>query len=42
MKIVVTGGTGQLGTDVVTELKKRGHDVIGLGSADMDLSLIHI
>ena len=38
MKIVVTGGTGQLGTDVVTELKKRGHDVIGLGSADMDIT----
>lgn len=38
MKIVVTGGTGQLGTDVVKELKKRGHDVIGLGSADMDIT----
>lgn len=38
MKIAVTGATGQLGSDVVTELKKRGHEVFGLGSADMDIT----
>lgn len=38
MKIAVTGATGQLGTDVVAELKKRGHEVFGLGSADMDIT----
>ncbi len=37
MKIVVTGATGQLGSDVVEELKKRGHEVYGLGSADMNI-----
>jgi dTDP-4-dehydrorhamnose reductase len=30
MKILVTGGVGQLGTDVVTELGRRGVDRIGL------------
>ena len=38
MKIAVTGATGQLGSDVVEELKKRGHMVYGLGSADMDIT----
>ncbi len=38
MKIAVTGATGQLGTDVAAELKKRGHEVFGLGSADMDIT----
>ena len=38
MRIVVTGATGQLGHDVVAELKKRGHEVFGLGSADMDIT----
>ena len=38
MKIAVTGATGQLGSDVVAELKKRGHEVFGLGSADMDIT----
>ena len=28
MKVLVTGANGQLGHDVVTELKKRNHDVI--------------
>lgn len=38
MKIVVTGVTGQLGHDVVDELKKRGHNAVGVGSAQMDLA----
>lgn len=38
MRIAVTGATGQLGHDVVEELKSRGHEVIGLGSADMDIT----
>lgn len=38
MRIAVTGATGQLGFDVVKELRNRGHDVIGLGSADMDIA----
>ena len=37
-KIVVTGSTGQLGFDVVLELKRRGHEVYGLGSSDMDIT----
>lgn len=28
MKVLVTGGAGQLGHDVISELKKRGHEVI--------------
>ncbi len=38
MRIAVTGATGQLGSDVAAELKKRGHEVFGLGSADMDIT----
>ena len=38
MRIAVTGATGQLGTDVVARLRDRGHQVLGLGSADMDIT----
>lgn len=38
MKILVTGKTGQLGHDVCKELEARGHEVIGTGSADMDIT----
>lgn len=38
MKILVTGATGQLGHDVAEELAKRGHEPIGVGSADMDIT----
>ena len=38
MRIAVTGATGQLGSDVAAELEKRGHEVFGLGSADMDIT----
>ena len=29
MKVFVTGVSGQLGFDVMNELKKRGHDAVG-------------
>lgn len=38
MKVLVTGKTGQLGHDVLLELKKRGHEAVGTGSADMDIT----
>jgi dTDP-4-dehydrorhamnose reductase len=37
MKILVTGATGQLGYDVVREGIKRGFDMIGFGSKDLNL-----
>lgn len=38
MKVLVTGVNGQLGHDVVNELKKRGHKAIGVDIADMDIT----
>lgn len=38
MKALVTGVKGQLGYDVVNELKKRGHEAIGVDIADMDIT----
>lgn len=38
MRILVTGVGGQLGTDVVAELKKRGHEVIGVTQEDLDIT----
>ena len=35
MKVFVTGVNGQLGHDVMLELKKRGYEAIGSGSGDM-------
>jgi len=36
--ILVTGATGQLGMDVVSELKRRGMIHLGIGSADLDIT----
>ena len=38
MRVAVTGATGQLGRDVAKELRGRGHEVLSLGSADMDIT----
>ena len=38
MKILVTGAKGQVGTDVVLEAKKRGHEVYGFASAELDIT----
>lgn len=36
--VLVTGATGQLGSDIVKELNKRGIHNIGIGSADLDIT----
>lgn len=38
MKVLVTGATGQLGWDVMKELKGRGIDCRGTGSKDLDIT----
>lgn len=38
MKVLVTGATGQLGWDVMKELKRRGIDCQGTGSKDLDIT----
>lgn len=38
MKVLVTGVKGQLGFDVVNELKKRGHVAVGVDIAEMDIT----
>lgn len=38
MKILITGATGQLGSDCVTEFKARGHEVYGVSSHMFPLS----
>ncbi|MBR3796036.1 MAG: dTDP-4-dehydrorhamnose reductase [Clostridia bacterium] len=38
MRVLVTGAAGQLGCDVVNELKKRGHETIGVDIAEMDIT----
>jgi GDP-L-fucose synthase len=38
VKILMTGGTGFLGTAMAKELKAGGHDVTALGSKDADLT----
>lgn len=36
MRVLVTGTSGQLGSDVANELLKRGHEVIGLDRAEKE------
>lgn len=36
--VLVTGATGQLGSDLVKELTSRGIHTIGIGSADLDIT----
>ena len=38
MKVLVTGVKGQLGFDVVKELKKRGYDAVGVDINEMDIT----
>lgn len=38
MKVLVTGVKGQLGYDVVNELKKRNHGSVGVDIEDMDIT----
>jgi dTDP-4-dehydrorhamnose reductase len=38
MNILVTGYTGQLGFDVVQEGKRRGFDMVGVGSKDLNIT----
>ena len=38
MRVLVTGVNGQLGFDVVNELKKRNHDAVGVDVAEMDIT----
>ena len=39
MRVLVTGVKGQLGYDVVNELKKRNHEVIGVDVDEMDVKI---
>ena len=38
MTVLVTGSKGQLGYDVVNELKKRGHNAVGVDIEDLDIT----
>ncbi len=38
MRVLVTGVKGQLGYDVVQELKRRGHEAIGVDVEEMDVT----
>ncbi len=38
MKVLVTGVRGQLGFDVVNELRKRGHEAVGVDVEEMDIT----
>lgn len=39
MKILVTGAKGQLGHDVMNELKRRGHSAVGVDVEEMDITV---
>jgi dTDP-4-dehydrorhamnose reductase len=38
MRVLVTGAAGMLGSDVVDAFTDRGHDVLGLGRRDLDVT----
>ncbi|NHM29981.1 dTDP-4-dehydrorhamnose reductase [Neobacillus terrae] len=38
MKVVVTGAAGQLGQDVLKELERKGHEGIGAGREQLDIT----
>ncbi|WP_430111623.1 dTDP-4-dehydrorhamnose reductase [Paenibacillus sp. B1-33] len=38
MKILVTGANGQLGVDIVRLFFEKGHDVVGLGRSQLDIT----
>jgi len=38
MKIIITGAKGQVGTDLVLEAKKRGHEIYGFTSSELDIT----
>jgi dTDP-4-dehydrorhamnose reductase len=38
MKVLVTGAAGLLGTDIVSAARGRGHEVVGLARADLDVT----
>ncbi len=38
MKVLVTGVKGQLGYDVMNELKQRGHEAVGVDIEEMDIT----
>lgn len=40
MKVLVTGATGQLGYDIIKELKSRNIDAVGIGSKNCDITVI--
>jgi dTDP-4-dehydrorhamnose reductase len=38
MKILITGAKGQLGSDLMAELKNRGHECVGVDIEEMDIT----
>lgn len=42
MKVLVTGTSGQLGFDVMEELRKRGHEGIGADRSEKDVEFEHV
>ncbi|WCK54287.1 dTDP-4-dehydrorhamnose reductase [Aneurinibacillus sp. Ricciae_BoGa-3] len=40
MKVLITGGKGQLGTDVARILQEQGHEVYALGRDQLDITLL--
>ena len=38
MKCFVTGANGQLGSDLICQLKSRGYDVLGTDVQEMDIT----